>query len=393
MTDTTQQPDHAERAHSIYSASGSPQWLNCPGSIKAQENMPDDASPFAAEGTLAHELADICLTGKADANFYIGEEIDGDEITPDMAGYVQQYLDYVRSYETKFSILMCEDKVDYTHLAPDGFGTFDAAIIDESGDVKTLHMFDLKYGRGVVVEAYHNTQAQLYALGLIHELEPIGLGDFDEVVMHIVQPRVNNFPIWKTNMAELSAFAEDVKSCVAATLVDDPERIAGDKQCQWCKAKSTCRTLLEHTQQVIGADFDDLSDEIQHDNLNDSELRHVLENTKIVEMFLKAVHGDVFKRLESGEDFEGFKLVHGRSNRKWNDDAEKKLVRKVGAKQAYNKKLIGVGDATKLTDKKFIDKLTFKPEGSLTLVPESDKRDAVSMKPVSDDFDNFLEDD
>ena len=139
--------------HAKLSASGSSRWLNCPGSVKAEEGYPNQpSSAFALEGTRAHEVADLCLKASCDADVYIGKKVLDDVIDAGMAGYVQEYLDYVRSYETATSKLFTEERVDFSHVVPGGFGTLDAAVLDY--DTKTCHIFDLKYGKGVKVDAF-----------------------------------------------------------------------------------------------------------------------------------------------------------------------------------------------------------------------------------------------
>ncbi len=173
--------------HAKLSASGSPKWLGCPGSVKAEEKMPDPgSSPFAVEGSRAHEVADLCLKAGTDAAMYVGKEVYGDIVPGEMARYVQEYLDYVRAHETENTELFTEERVDFSNIVPEGFGTMDAAVFDPT--IGVCHIFDLKYGRGVKVHAANNTQAQLYCLGFLNEM-----GWMAEIIsfrIHIVQPRV-----------------------------------------------------------------------------------------------------------------------------------------------------------------------------------------------------------
>ena len=146
-----------EIAHAVLSASGSTQWLSCPGSRKAQEGYEDKSSVFAVEGSRAHELADICLKDGGDAQGLLGEEIMGEDIPQEMCDYVQEYLDYVRSFEGDNTKLFTEQRVDFSNVVEGGFGTLDAAVLEY--DTGLCHIFDLKYGKGVSVFAFENTQA------------------------------------------------------------------------------------------------------------------------------------------------------------------------------------------------------------------------------------------
>lgn len=411
---TEEKTNHSERAHAKLSASGSSQWLNCPGSVAAQADYPDSSSIYAQEGTLAHELADICLSKNQDADEYVGKQIsvwNEDEveqaidttITQEMANYVQEYLDYVRSFNGKGTELMCETKVNFSHVVPDGFGTCDATVVDyENG---TIHVIDLKYGRGVAVSSYKNTQLSLYALGVLAELDEFGTEEFEKVVLHIVQPRLPGYApsTYEMTLDELNEFAQYASKGAEIALSQDAKRIPGDKQCQFCKHKSNCVELKEHVEQVITAEFDDLDDLVDVESkvkkIDDATKKNILDNQSLVESFLKAVRENVQKTLEDGGKFDGYKLVRGRSNRKLTDDGEQKLVRKIGKKVAYNLSLIPLGQAEKEVQKKvgdkkvakeFIDSITFKPLGAITLAPDYDKRESITVvENVVDEFDDI----
>ena len=388
----TKEINHQERAHAELSASGSSRWLNCPGSVAAVRHYPEKPSSiYALEGTLAHELADTCLTNKEDAEKYIGKKILDQEIEKDMADYVQEYLDYVRSFETKSTFLFCEDQVQFSNIVKDGFGTLDAAIIDYDND--TTHIFDLKYGKGVIVDAEENTQAMLYALGLINELDFLGPVT-KNFTIHIVQPRVPNFSSWSIDLVALKQFAKNAKKAADLALTPGAPRIPGEKQCQWCDAKKDCLELKKFTEDLITAEFSDLDEfdmNAKEKSLTDDQRREILKHSKLVAAFMAAVAEGVQERLENGESFEGYKLVEGRSQRKITDEGEVLLVKKVGKRKAYKSVLIGVTEAQKLTDKDFVDSITEKSAGKLTLAPETDKRPAATVIPVVDEFESLEE--
>jgi len=377
--------NHQDRAHAKLSASGSSRWINCPGSINAEKGYPDKSSRFADEGTLAHELADTCLKKGKDAEYYIDKKITGKVIEKDMARYVQEYLDYVLSHETSNSKLYTEERVDFSNIVSEGFGTMDSAVLDFN--TKVCHIFDLKYGQGVIVDAFENTQGQMYALGLYNELG--FLGDIESFRIHIVQPRRQNFSYWDISVEDLLKFGEYVKERAELALTPDAPKVPGDKQCAWCKARFDCIARKKFAEQTILSEFDNLDkDNMSVDKLTDQEKRAILDNKKFVESFLKDIEKSVFNKLHDGEPFEGYKLVEGRSIRKWNENAEQILAKKLG-KDAYKKSLIGITDAQKKLGKNEIDNLTYKPEGKPTLAPNTDKRKAISIIKTEDCFEEL----
>tara|TARA_R110000803_G_scaffold116981_1_gene185533 strand:+ start:4586 stop:5683 length:1098 start_codon:yes stop_codon:yes gene_type:complete len=356
--------------HALLSASGSSRWLNCPGSRKAEEGYKDETNVFAIEGTHAHEVADLCLKNGRDADYYTKRKVLKKDVPADMIPHVQEYLDYVRSHETETSTLMTEERVDFSNVVPGGFGTMDAAILDG----KTAHIFDLKYGRGVQVEAFENTQAQLYALGLLNELS--FLDEIEEFVIHIVMPRKVTPDPWRISVKDLNLFAAYATEKAELAMTDSAPRVPGDKQCQWCKAKGDCPQLASFIQETICAEFDDL-DTLTETTLSDYQKKCILDNQKLIENFLQAVHDSVFNLLDGGGVFEGYKMVEGRSIRKWTDEAEDYLISQLKDK-AYNKKLIGIGDAEKLLGKGEVKDYLIKPAGKPTLVLDADKRPSIT---------------
>ena len=370
-------------AHAKLSASGSSRWLNCTGSVKAEQSFKDSSSPAAEYGTCAHELADIVLSTGKDIDSFLGQTLSDApsvKVDQEMIDNVQGYVNYVQSFGGE---QFYEVRLDYSHLVPNGFGTSDAVVIVDN----VIHVIDLKMGKGVVVDAENNTQGMLYALGAVEEYGY--LYDFDKVVIHIYQPRVSNFSTWELSILDLTLFGEYVTKQAIEALSDDAPRTPGDKQCQWCKAKATCPALLKHAEQTINADFDNLDDLPDVDSLTPDKLSVILSNKKLIESWLKAVEEHISHTLLDGEEFPGFKLVAGRSLRKWanEDEAQEQLITLLD-EQAFEKKLLTVAKAEKALGakrKKEIENLIIKPEGKPTLAPESDKRPSINN--CSDDFD------
>lgn len=356
--------------HAKLSASGSHRWLACPGSVKAEEGLPDRTSPQSEEGTKAHAIAEALLNGAPDV---------------DVTGFepVLEYVEYVTSL-AKAKQLFVEKRVDFSEWVPDGFGTCDTIILDViSGDVDIV---DLKYGKGLKIYADDNSQLKLYALGVVSNYGFI-LREITKITLHIVQPRLDHISTWSITLEDLLTWGERVKELAQLALSENAPRVPGDSQCQWCKAKPTCPALLKRTQEVTLSEFDRLDNP---DTLTDPQLRYALENKKLIVSWLDAVESLVYERLQNGGSFEGFKLVTGRTLRDWANpnDAEIELSRLVGD-AAYEKKLLSVAKAEKLLGKKkaqALEHLVAKTEGAPRLAQDSDRRKASGADASDFDF-------
>ena len=367
--------DHSSRAHAELSASGSVKWFHCPGSHTAEKGFPAVSSIYADEGTAAHELAALCFEQGINPHDHPG-------VDPAMAGYVSEYIQYVQSFWSISLIAYVEVRLDFSNVVPNGFGTADYVllVIDDEG---VCHLFDLKYGKGVKVFAFENTQLMLYAIGVDNEFG--FLTPFKRFVLHICQPRLQHYDSWELSHDELMEFAEEAREKAHLALQTNAPRIAGEKQCRFCKAKSSCPEALRYAEAMLGAQFEDLT---LPQNLDDSAQKRILDGAAYVREFLKSVEDDVFQRLESGESFPGYKLVRGRSNRKWTDEAEAAL-KDILQNEAYKKTLITITEAEKLLSKEVVNNLTFKPLGVLTLAPEHDKRPAEQIEKIENMFDDL----
>lgn len=370
-------------AHARLSASGADRWARCAGSVSAEEGFQDKGSDFAAEGTTAHALAEYCLANDVSCASCVGMTFENRQVDADMCDYVQLYVDYVKQYSgTHFY----EQRVDFSEWVPEGFGTSDAIIVDAKK--KRLVIADLKYGKGVRVDAEQNYQGQLYALGALSEFG--AFADIDSILICIVQPRLDHISEWEISVSELLEFGHFI--CERAKLACQPnaERTPGEKQCQWCKAKATCPALYNLTQQTLLQSFEVIEIDTlpKLNTLSEQQLKLALDNRKLIESWLSSVEQYATEQILDGKSIGGYKLVEGRSVRQWVDEAqaEKALSERFGESEIYKKTFISVAQAEKLLGKKQADvlhELVTKPQGKPTLAPESDKRPPIGAN-ISD---------
>jgi len=358
--------------HASLGASSAHRWAYCPGSVAASADLPNTSSPFAVEGTTAHDLAELALrAGSSALNHFENQE---------MADFVSVYTEYVERLSVGADMTMIEQRVDYGDWVPGGFGTSDAIVL--RGD--TLHVVDLKYGMGVQVYAENNPQGMLYALGAYNEIRHAA--DVQRVVITIVQPRLDHISEWEISIPGLLKWGEWISQRAEATAEPDAPRVAGASQCKFCLAKHNCGALLKHTTDAMLTEFDDLENLPAPDTLTDDQVGAALAAKGLIEGWLNAVQSHVVDRLESGQGFGGFKLVAGRSSRSWIDEcaALKELSDMIGAGRAMTQpKLISPPQAEKALGAKRkveIQNLITKTEGKPTLAPESDKRPAVNVQ-------------
>ena len=384
--------------HARLSASGAKKWINCPGSIQLEENFEDKPSQFAEEGTNAHALgeAKIRLATKEYNRTKYHNAIRNLEITEDMEDYAESYKNYVIErynsalQKTPDAILMLEQRLDFSKYVPDGFGTGDAVIIAEG----KLEIIDLKYGKGVEVSAVDNPQLRLYALGAYEAFDM--LYGFDTVEMTIYQPRLDNISSENISVAELLEWGESVKK--AAQLANDDsviECVAG-KHCDtgFCKARPVCRAYAEERQKMAVYDFKPPA------MLTVAEIADIIEQSASLEKWAKLVCDYALEQAyKHGVEYPGYKVVEGRSNRKYSKpDSE---VAKILTDNGYQEndilvhKLKGLTDIEKLLGKKtfaeVLGSYVVKPPGKPTLVCSEDKRPAInSAMQAQEDFKNDI---
>lgn len=385
------------RNHAILSASGAHRWLNCTPSARLEEPLPDTSSIYAQEGTLAHDLGELELKRllmKIDQSEYKKQlkAIQSHELySAEMMGYIDQFATYVMEQymeakeRSPDAVIFLEQRLDFSRWVPEGFGTGDCTIISD----KVMEIIDFKYGKGVEVEAEDNVQMMLYALGA---LDTYGyIYDIDTVRMTIHQPRIDNVSSWEMGADELLQWADEVLRSKAETAwAGEGEPIPGD-WCRFCKVKNRCKARAEAAMSVP-SDFDYKDPNL----LTVDEIAEILHEVDAIEAWAKDIRDyALVQARDNGVKFKGWKLVEGRSIRRYSDPEQvEKVLRaaKYKVKDIYKpRELKGITDMTKLLGRKKFNELleqtglVIKPEGRPTLVPEDDKRPEINS--AASDFD------
>ncbi|WP_396232427.1 DUF2800 domain-containing protein [Acinetobacter baumannii] len=424
-------------AHAKLSPSSAHRWMRCAGSVILEKDLPDSSSEHADLGTAAHFLASECLEQGKNAADFEGHTIviikgnalwiDAATESPvsnfftveaEMVENVQVYLDAVRA-QAEGNELLVEQRVDFSEFigVEGSFGTSDVVILTET----EIQVHDLKYGKGVKVDAEENEQTSLYGLGA---LATFGMfGDFKQVRMVIHQPRLGYQSESVLTVEELYDFADKAKASAShirsleegldegdmGAIADlDSSFNPGEKQCHWCKAKATCPALQKHLVETIAGEFEDLTQlDLQEEITNataqvvsatNAQLSRMYAVIPLLEGWIKAVDSAVHQKMHAGEAIPGFKMVQGKKgNRAWTDAEEaEKLLKSMRLKteQMYDLKLISPTKAEALKKDEAIgprqwtkiEALITQADGKPTVAPESDKRPALDMKPQFEDL-------
>lgn len=392
-------PAHGLRAHATLGASSASRWINCPGSVRLSEDMPNTSSEYAREGTAAHELSEMCLrSGKASISF-LGEEIEGFEVDEEMAEAVQVYVDAVNKL-AEGNVLTVEQRFSLEALNPPApmFGTADAVIWEER--TRTLYVVDLKYGAGVPVKVENSPQLSYYALGAMlaqeaqHGILP------EKVVMTIVQPRYHH-PDGPVRTFEIDSYtlrcewAEDLMKYANATLEPDAPINPGD-HCKFCPAQAKCPALHAQALALAQTEFDDNFSPPAPEALSDAQIGDILSKAGVFKSWVNAVQAYAADKIAKGGHIPGYKLVAKRAQRKWIDEQEAAdLLENMGLEEddLYVRKMISPAQAEeKLGKKKAIkDRLASAVvaiSSGNTIAPITDKRPAVVLL-IGDEFDTL----
>lgn len=357
--------------HAYLSASASHRWLNCPPSAKLCESFPDTTSPYAQEGTDCHELCAYlvetalgkkCQDPTPNLEFYSKE----------MQNCAEEYRNFVleKLQEAKVHCkdpkVFIEQRLDFSKWVDEGFGTGDCVIVSD----KKLHIIDYKHGLGVIVSSENNSQMMCYALGALEIFD--GLYDIEQITMTIFQPRRDNISTTTINKEGLISWANDVLKPISKLAYEGNGEFKAGDHCQFCKAKSTCRKRAEYNLELASYDF------AVPDTLDEIEIASILPRIDQLISWANDIKEYALIKAQSGIKFEGYKLVEGKSNRKFSDEEAVALVVEGAGFDPYDKKLLGITAMTNLLGKskfeELLGELVIKPTGKPTLVPVSDKR-------------------
>jgi hypothetical protein len=376
---------HKDRAHALLSASGAHRWMNCTPSAVLESEFPDTTSEAAKEGTLAHEMAEAKLQHlfntqnyrKATLTRTLNKIKKNELYQPEMDGYTDDYVAYIRKAAMEFEktpYIAIEKRLDLTAYIPDGFGTADCVMIGE----RTLHIIDLKYGKGVPVSAEDNPQLLIYALGALEAYKM--LFAIDTVKISIVQPRIDNTNSSAYSVTLLRDWGEDVKELANIAIKGEGDYVPGD-WCRFCRARQQCRARADKNIE-LAFDVGKKPPLITND-----EVGEYLRKGEDVAKWLTELQDYALAECLAGREVDGYKAVEGRGSRAWLDmDAAFEAIIEEGTDEAmlYERKPLTLAQVEKLMGKAhFADvagEYVVKSPGKPTLVPSTDKRQAITNK-------------
>lgn len=386
--------------HAKLSASGAHRWINCPGSVKLESDYPDTTSEYAKEGTLAHEIAELKLTkwykkriGPKKFKSAMDKFKANELYQPEMDRYTDDYVDFIKDKVMSYTsdpFLELEERVDFSNIVPEGFGTADCIVIHG----KELNVIDLKYGKGVPVSPVGNPQLMLYALGAYNNYSFIY--DIKTVTMSIIQPRLGVFESHSITIDELLEFAEKIKP-IALKAYNGSDEFKSGGHCKFCKAKSECKKRAEDMFKVIEENKPLVDSENDLGKLlTPEEVGFYLDKVSGVVNWIKDLENMGLVLALNGENVTGFKAVEGKSNRAFKDlENAFSILIENGYDEAllYERKPLTLSKIEKLVGKKeFTDMLKdeiVKPPGKPTLVRETDKREKIINNDVNKMFNNL----
>lgn len=374
--------------HAVLSASSSHRWLGCTPSAKLEEKFDDHETEAAAEGTAAHALSEhklrraLKMRTKKPISKY-----DSDEMDAYTDGYVQFVMEALAEarQECPDPLVLIEQKLDFSCYVPDGFGTGDCVIVAD----ELLHIIDLKYGMGVLVDAYENPQMMLYALGALRLYDH--LYNIEHVVMSIYQPRRENVSTWTISVSELMDWAENtLKPKAELAFKGEGEYVPGS-WCTFCRAAVKCRARAEERLQLAQYEF------VLPPLLTDEEIENILAKLDDLSKWANEITAYAQDAaINHGKQWRGYKLVESRTNRKYTDeDVVAEAANAAGYRDIYKKSLIPITEMERLMGKETFNTIlgcfVVKPQGKPTLVPASDKRPAITTTGANQDFNDYME--
>lgn len=374
--------------HAVLSASGAHRWLNCLPSARLELEFVNNESSAAAEGTAAHALCEhklkkaLHMRSKRPVSVYNSDEME--EHSDAYVEFVMEQLELAKQSCTD-PLILIEQRLDFSCYVPQGFGTGDCIIIAD----RKLHIIDFKYGMGVLVDAVDNPQMKLYSLGALEIYD--SLYDIEEVSMTIFQPRRENVSTWTIRVEDLKAWAEkELKPKAKKAYNGEGEYLPGE-WCTFCRAAVKCRARAEEKLKLAQSEFK------LPPLLTDSEIEEVLSKlSDLTKWANEIIAYATDAAVNHGKEWHGFKVVEGRSVRKYKDeDAVAEVAKANGYKDIFRQSLITLTEMERLMGKakfeKILGDLIYKPPGKPTLVPLSDKRPAMNVSNAKNEFNEITE--
>jgi len=369
--------------HARFSPSAANRRIHCPPSLLLEEQFEEGESTYAAEGTAGHELAEHLIrkylklrTKRPTSDYYT------DELLAAVNEYVSFVIGEIETARRDCSqpVIVVEQRVDASEYVDSCFGTADMVIITD----KVAHVIDLKLGKGVEVHAEENPQLMIYGLGVLHMAE--SLYDIESVRMTIFQPRLYNISSWEVEPEYLKRWGEEVLRPAGAQAMIGAGEFAAGSWCRFCRARNQCRARAEHFLDMAKMDFKKPA------LLTDTEIADILGKADELSKWASDIYAFAQEQaINEGKHWPGYKVVEGRSNRKFTSDEDViEAAQAAGYKDIFRKTLIGITEMERLMGKEqfnnILGRLVYKPKGKLTLVPASDKREAVNTGSAQADF-------
>jgi len=387
-----------EREHSLLNPSSANIWLTCTRAPRFAEKFEKKTSNYADEGTLCHSIATDqlnCRLGRLSKKdyqkqlaFHRDHELYKDEMERYAEGFVSYVLDLYYVYKQKGCVdIWIEKRIDYSHIAPEGYGHLDVCILSPS----IIDVIDFKYGKGIPVSAIANVQLGLYALGVIEAT--LFYDEFEKVNLHIYQPRIDNISTYTNTVQEYIRWGNTTVKKAAQLAYNGEGDFRAGTHCRWCPAKINCKASTDYHTSLAKYDF-----KVPYE-MDIEEIAEALLIGESLVNWYNAIKEYASEEARKGVKVPGFKLVAGKSMRKYADSKQEEIVKallKAGYKKEQIEKssLIGITEMTKLLGEgklnKLLGKYIIKPPGIPTLVPESDRRKSINGKEgAKQDFKNI----
>lgn len=386
------------RKHAILAPSAASRWLTCSKSARLEETRGEGkSSVYADEGSFAHALGEIYIRQMFAMKgyelmyaeiqesewweLYWNSELDGH--CHDYAEYVAEKFNEIKAIDKKAKLIL-EAELDLTRYIPEGFGHLDVGIISN----ERAAIIDLKYGKGVAVDVVDNKQLLIYALGLLDRFEGIYLPY--EIETHVFQPRIDNTDFDTITVEGLYEWAKQDLIPGAKLAYKGGDKFVAGTHCKFCNFRNNCKAYSDHALEIARYDFQAPTE------LTDKDIANILQRLPIFKNWASMIEEYALDQaVKHGKKWPGLKLVEGRSDRTYADEAkvEAALIKaKVKPDLIYQpRKLFGIVQMQKNLGKdlftKLLNKHIVKPPGSPKLASIDDKRPELnSLDKAREDF-------